>query len=465
VAPATAIGVGFVVWGWAVGLGRLADNSFFTHLATGRLILDEGFPRADVYSFTAPGEPWVVQSWLASILYGLVDGALGGDGLRLLTAVLTAALAGLTWRLTRPAEALIPRVALTALVTAVGAAVWSPRPLLIGLLFLALSLLVAEGTVPPWALLPAFWVWANSHGSFPLGLVALACLALGAWLDERDTRPTTELRALGWALAGTLAAVIGPLGPAVLVFPIRLLQRQEVLAEVIEWQSPSFADGWARLFLVQVALGVVGLVRRPSWRAAVPFVVFLAAALLASRNVAVASLVLVPGSARGLAGLGTVTGRDRSRTGAAIFAAVVALAMVATLARLAEPAYDLRTYPVDAVSWLAREGWLDAGARMASQETVGNYLELVRGADAEVFIDDRVDMYPEAVTRDFLTLLRGRPGWQRVLAERRVDVVLWQRSEPLAQLLAEDPGWRAVYADPAWGVWCRRGSDAVPGRC
>jgi hypothetical protein len=468
------------VWGWSIGLGRLSDNSFFTHLATGRLILDGSFPRSDPYSFTALGEPWVVQSWLASALYAAIDRVAGGDGLRVLTALLTALLALAAWRLTRPAGTLIPRVAITALVLAVGSTAWSPRPLLFGLLFLAVALLVVEGgrgedgagghAWPPWILLPVFWLWVNTHGSFPLGLAALAVLGLGSWLDAGSGRDGTsgtwaelrampELRALAWAAGGVVAGVAGPLGLDALLFPVQLLQRQDLLREVIEWQSPDFGGTWARVFLVQVVLGVVGLVRRPSWRAAVPLVVFTAAAVLAARNIAVASLVLVPGTARGLAELGTITGQARSaaaRVGAVV---VAVLAVSITTVRLGEPAYDLRTYPVDALAWLDQRGALDGGPRVATQETVGNYLELVGRADGQVFIDDRIDMYPEPVIRDFLTLLRGRPGWGEVLDDREVDGVVWQRDEPLAQLLAEDAAWRAVYADGTWGVWCRRGAE------
>src|SRR4029079_11163167 len=36
----------FALFGWGVGLERLSDNSFFWHLATGRLILDEGIPHS-----------------------------------------------------------------------------------------------------------------------------------------------------------------------------------------------------------------------------------------------------------------------------------------------------------------------------------------------------------------------------------------------------------------------------------
>ncbi len=71
------LGVGFAVWGLSIGIDQISDNSFFTHLATGRLILSSGIPHHDVYSFTAAGDPWVVQSWLASVLYGWIDSWFG----------------------------------------------------------------------------------------------------------------------------------------------------------------------------------------------------------------------------------------------------------------------------------------------------------------------------------------------------------------------------------------------------
>ena len=59
------------LFGWAVGLAKLTDNSFFWHLRTGEYILDHGIPHHDVFSFTAPGTKWVAQSWLAEVTYGV----------------------------------------------------------------------------------------------------------------------------------------------------------------------------------------------------------------------------------------------------------------------------------------------------------------------------------------------------------------------------------------------------------
>jgi hypothetical protein len=451
------VGAGFVLWGLFIGLGQISDNSFFTHLATGRLILDDGIPRADPYSFTAPGEPWVVQSWLASLLYGWVDSWWGPDGLRVLMGVVTAGIAGITWTLTRPAKSLAGRIVITALVLAVGTSVWAPRPLLFGLVFLGVSLLVAEERLPPWVLVPVLAIWVNVHGSFPLALVALGTLAIGRKLD--GTHPSVELRALAWAAGGVALGVVNPLGPVLVLFPFRLLERQEVLQQIIEWQSPSFSSTWARIFLVQVVVAVLLLVRRPSYRAAVPLVVFTAAALLGVRNVAVASLVLVPGMAHGMAGLGAITGHERRGRGA--IAALVVLALLAgvLVARATdEPAYDLRTYPVDALAWTEQAGWFGPEVNVATQETVGNLLELVQGREARVFLDDRVDMYPPEVVDEFLTILRGQPGWDRVLDERQIDVVVWGAGEPLLALLADEDSWRIPYNDGRFFVACRRDS-------
>ena len=145
---------------------------------------------------------------------------------------------------------------------------------------------MAERGLPAPVLVPVFWIWVNSHGSFPLGLVALGCYALGSRLDG-DRRPR-ELRALGWAIGGTVLGAVNPLGPVLLTFPLGLLGRQEALSAVLEWQSPSFATPYARAFLVLIMVAVVALVRRPSWRAAVPLVVFLALGLTAARNIPVA---------------------------------------------------------------------------------------------------------------------------------------------------------------------------------
>jgi hypothetical protein len=451
---AWVVGAVVVVIGAYIGAAPLDDNSFFTHLATGRYILEHGFPSGDVYSFTAPGSRWVIQSWLPSVLYGALDRMVGLGGIRALTAVLAGAVAGIMWTLTRPAKGLVARLGICVPALVVAATMWSARPLMLGLLLLGLTVLAAERRIPAPVLLPVFWLWVNSHGSFPLGLVALACFAVGSRLDG-ERRPS-ELRPLAWAAGGTVLGAVNPLGPVLLTFPLGLLKRQDVLGNVIEWRSPSFSEVYSRAFLLLVILAIASLVRRPSWRSAVPFAVFLAAGLMAARNIPVASIVFLPGLARGAEGLGTLTGEVRSRAITVAAALVVVVGGLLVTGRLRGPDLELGKYPVDAVAWLDSEGLLGPDTRRVTPDTVGNYLELVLGDQAKVFADDRVDMFPRPVIDDELALVNGSPRWDDVLTRWDVDVVLWDRTAPLSQLLAGSDQWRLGFADEEWAVYVRR---------
>lgn len=454
----TIVGAGFALWGLRIGLGSLADNSFFTHLATGRLTLESGIPTRDPYSFTAPGTPWVVQSWLASLLYALTDRFAGPGGIRIVMGVTCALLAALIWMLSRSARTLVARICIVALCILVGMNDWSPRPLLFGLVFMALTMLALEDRIPAWILLPTMWAWLNIHGSFPLGIVAIVCVYAGSSLDREAT--ATPRRCLGWALAGVMVGMLNPLGPVLVLFPVRLLARRDVLGWIVEWKSPSFSTPWARLFLLQTIAAVILLVRRPSYRSAVPLVVFLAAALLGARNVAVASIVMVPGMARGFVGLGSLEGSERPRGTVLAAGGLSLIAVLLIRVGLSSQAYDLSSFPVDAVAYVDEIGWFDSEVRIASQDITGNYLTLLYGSRNIVFIDDRYDMYPESVIEDYKALYWGESNWQRVIEDNRLDAVIWESTTPLASLLRNDPEWKITYQDSQWIVACVRDATA-----
>ncbi|MDQ2649343.1 MAG: hypothetical protein M3Z03_07305, partial [Actinomycetota bacterium] len=359
---------------WGIGLDRLSDNSFLTHLATGRVILDTGHvPTVDLYSFTAPGEPWVVQSWFSSVLFAAAAELGHGAGLRLLIAGILALLVGLAWRLSRATESLLPRVALIGAFVGVGAGMWAERPFLIGLVALALTMLAVERDLDPRWLVPIGWIWVNSHGSFPLGIAYVVVVIVGDRLDGADT--AAAVRALKWLTVGVLVGSLNPLGPRLLWFPVELLAKQDALRNIGEWQAPEFTGPGQRLFLVQLAAGLVLLVRRPRYRSALLLVVFGLAALVSARNITVASLVFVPVIAAGLPTVGTL--RSSARPALAQVSMLVVLCFAALLAAtsLERSTFDLSNYPVQVLDFLD-EHQVDRGrARLAHPDVVGNYLE------------------------------------------------------------------------------------------
>lgn len=452
------MGLLVVITGFLLGIDVLRDNSFLTHLATGRLILaTDHVPSTDPYSFTAPGQEWFVQSWLVSVGYATAEALWGLDGVRVLCGALSAALVGLAWMITRPASGLVPRLGLAALFVLVGSGLWAERPLMVGLIGLALTILAVERAVPaPW-LLPVGWIWVNSHGSFPLGIVFIASVVVGGLLDKGEWRH--ELRCLGWALGGVLLGVIGPLGLGALSFPVQLLSRQDVLSHVVEWRAPTFDSLSQRAFLLQLVLAVLLLVRRPTYRAAIPMAVFTAAALLGMRNITVASLVLLPAMAAGTAGAGSLAAAARLRRGGAVTVAVTALGLALVVSRLQEPDVRLDAYPIRALAYVEEQGIDTRVERMASTEMVGNVLTYIYGPERRVFYDDRFDMYPESVTKVALDLEEAGRGLMAELAELHIDLVLVEQEAPVALALGAASEWRSMLIDEDWLLTCRRGAD------
>lgn len=461
VGTATALVV--VLAGALMGAQPLRDNSFLTHLATGRLMMAEGLPTVDPYSATAAGQPWVVQSWLASLLYGTVDALAGAVGLRVLMTATTALLAWLVWRLADPATSLVPRLAIVAAAMGIGLEAWVERPLLFGLIGTALALLAAEGRIDHRWMVPLFWLWANVHGSFPLGLVVVLTWWLGTlWSGRPADGPR---RVVIWSGVGALAAAISPVGPRILIFPVQLLARSETLSNITEWQSPDFATTPARLFLLLAAGAVVVLARRPDRRDTLMTVLALGLGLMAMRNLAVASIILVPVVARGVGQVGTMRVDTRSPTLRVAMAAVAVFGVLALSSTLQRSSYALSAYPVRAVAWLEDHDLVgQRQAVIASRDYVGNLQTLLYGPDAGVFIDDRYDMYPTDLTEDYVDLLRGA-GWTDVLDRRGVDIVLWDRGHQLAELVAASPDWGVAFTEDRWIVACRRPAPDQPAVC
>ena len=450
-----AIGWLLVALGFLIGSRVIFDNSFFTHLATGNLILDDrAVPTADVFSFTAAGEPWTVQSWFASVFYRVLYEAGGLSVVRIANGLIVAALVSTLWRLTAPAKLLLPRVLLGGTTLLIGAMMWSPRPLLFGLLCFALAIEIIENQRRPlWALAPVMWLWVNTHGSFPLVFLFIGAVGVGQLLDDRSFRPR-DLRAGAWLVGGTLLGAINPVGFKLLTFPFELLSKREALADVVEWMPPAWTrpSEWAFVVLAFVLLAAAK--SGAQWRHLLPAFGFFVTGLLAVRNINPAAVVMVACAAPALAVLpGSLDGMTRSLASrgvavlsAAVFAIGVAYVMIT-------PGIDYETYPVLEVDWLEEEGLVaQSDVNLVHRDTTGNYLELRFGDDARVFMDDRYDMYPQAVIDDHAELYFGGE-FAEILARYDADAVLWESSGDFADWLrTEESGWQVTVDNDDWIV-------------
>lgn len=464
---AIALALGLV--GFVVAAGVMTDNSLLTHVATGRLIIDGGsVPSTDPYSRFGLGQDWTVQSWLASVVYAVLDRLVGPAAIRAFHGLIGALVGVGLWRLSRPAGHLGTRIGLAAAPLIVGVGLWSPRPLLIGLAALVGLLVVLQDDRPGWLLVPLLWVWGNAHGSFPLAVGLLGLVVVGHWLDDR-TVPARVLRLLGWAVVGTIVAAVGPIGPRLLVFPLEVIGRREAMTGVVEWQAPSFSSPWELVWLAIAILPLVAAKRGLGWHAVLPAAVFGVAAALALRNVAPASIVVVGMIAPGLAdparstpSAGDGMTRGRARLARAIGVAAVTASIVAVATVLTRPGLDLARYPVDEVEALHDRGLLpSADVVVVHREAVGNYLTWRFGDRAMTFVDDRFDFHAEPLLADHRDLLAGKDA-RTVLDRWQADVVLWEADAPLTDWLTDAQEW-SVLRGEEWVVACRLDSPVEAG--
>jgi hypothetical protein len=454
----------FVLFGWGVGIARLSDNSFFWHLRTGELILDSGVPHHDPFSYTAHGTPWVAQSWLAELLYGVLDRVGGPFAVRLLGGLVGVAISVLVFRLAlrlagEPGRAaLLSIAALAPLYT-----LWSVRPLVIGVLFLVVLLWMVEvpeswvGRRPLLALPVLFWLWANVHGSFALGFAYLGLHVTGQWLCGRRPWEGRERTLVIGTLVAFAVTFANPYGIDLVAFPIDLLSRGEVLRDVVEWSSPSFATIrgqafalWVMVFALVVLRGRRGVTRR-DLLVAIPFVLL---GFWALRNIVVAPLVGLPIAARLVARQPALRRESISPHIGRTIAGLIGLIIVAVGIRAATwPDFRLSLNPVRALHSLEEEGLL--GRKLLTDDSDSGYVILRYWPEQKVFLDDRFDMYPVETIEDFSTVSNVERGWPRVLEKHDVEVVIWERSRPLARAMRLQDGWHVVYRDATWITFVR----------
>ncbi len=454
----------FAMGGLKVGLARLGDNSFFVHLTTGNWILDHGsVPHHDVYSYTAAGRPFLAQSWLAEALYSFLDrSALGGFGIRLMMGIVAAGIGAATFRLTlRLCRDRIRAAGITLVAFAVIAAMYSARPLGFGLLGLVGVLWIVEvpesriGQRLSISLPIVMWLWGNVHGSMALGFGYIALHLIGRAADGAlPRRGTREIQIVRAAAVSLVTLCVNPYGPSLVLFPVELLRKGSALKDVVEWMSPSFhtTAGISFAAWLIVALSVLTLGKRPLRRDIIVAVPFLIMALWALRNLGVATLVMVPIVARSAA-KDTEPSDDPTRAiGRLIGCGIVALALLFAAQASAEASYDARSFSRDAYRYVAKN--YGEGRRLFTTDANAGWMLAAHFPKQRVFMDDRYDMFPQAVIDDYTSVSRLRSGWQRILTHYRIEVIIWPTASPLSEaLLLDTSQWKRAYRDKGWTVF------------
>ena len=193
---------------------RMSSIDLAYHVRAGEAILaTHGAPSIDAFTFSMLGRPWLDQQWGAQVLLALVYRAGGWTAMGLFHGALVGATFWFLWLACRARGA---SSRLSAALTLGGFAVCfynaGMRPQTMAYpLFTGMLWILADRRAHPrrlWILPFVMVVWANVHGSFPLGLVLIGL----SWAEDRRDRAVTKNATLAVGVIGLVATAVGPYG-------------------------------------------------------------------------------------------------------------------------------------------------------------------------------------------------------------------------------------------------------------
>ena len=259
--PAVLMAV--VAWQAIRESGRLTIGDVFWHLRTGDLVLSDGPPREDAFSWTANGETWRPNAWLGDALWAGIRDLFGSAAVSLLVGGFVFGMALLLYRFSRKAGAgPWASVAATTAAIVFMSPFIVPRPLLLGLLLVPATVELFGGyrngkrNTLLWTAL-VMVVWSNLHGSFVVGVALIAAMAGGWALDERTLKRPA-------AIVGT-AFVAGLVNPYGFSSYVQTLVNRSESVTIEEWQPLALDDGRGLVVVIFMVLTGLALTRTPRW--------------------------------------------------------------------------------------------------------------------------------------------------------------------------------------------------------
>lgn len=495
----------FCAWVLALAVYQFAENTadpdLFGHVVFGQQMLqDRAVAKTEIYSWTAPGQPFFNHEFLADLILGGVHLCASGSGILLLKigiGLLTFSLclrlgaAGLTW----PDRAFAWGLGALAVVEISFG--FAARPQIFTALCLALELWMLRrihlGRTPwAWAIPALFVFWVNTHGGALAGAgllfltTALSTVqylaeraATGVWLTalrrilgpssneigSEDAvlpplQPKTIIALWGASLGTSAAMLCNPWGvdlPRWLVASVLWLR-----PEIQEW-NPTPLNGEHAAFFILVGLALVAWAFTRKKRAGWEMAACAAFALLGARSVrntplcSILILALIPAHLASAAG--RITGHlsrslalvQRAGTQVALScilgAATLGVIIATFVLHKQHPltmAIPRAAYPVSAIEF------------MRQKDLRGNLLVFFDWGDLCIWqlpacrpsIDGRLDAcYSRELIHQHWNLYNGLPVAQSDLDLDKADLALLPARLAGTTALAQRPGWRVVYFD------------------
>jgi hypothetical protein len=437
----------------ATAVDRNYNTDFWHHLARGRAMAEQGgLVNRDLFTYTVADQPFQDNNWLPQLLYyGLY--LHGGLALvQLVNSLVLAVMIGVVvWMCRRRCPSLLIAAGLGVFAFF---GLWQLliiRPQTFSLLLFAVLYAILEAAdsrrwllaLPP--LIMA--LWANLHGGFPIGLILIGCYVLwAAWEGWRGHGWGVLRDRRAWAFGLCLAAAVvatcaNPYGWKIYLY-VRTTSMAAAGRHIDEWVPPSLDLLVGKVWVLSVLLLLVLFAlprRRPTAREVILVLCFLPLACGSVRMVTWWLLVCAPILAGLIAdnlprhALESAEPEPPSLAAAGLFAILLlacAGAGIALSDRAAPLVAAVRSMHRDEsdLEEVARR-LPDHGGRVFSRFEWGEYLSWsLAPRGYTVFMDGRIEIFPDAVWQNYAAITKGRGDWEEILDLYRVDCLLLDRT-------------------------------------
>ena len=447
------------------------DPDLWWHIKNGQNILDSRhWPTTDTFSFTVAGQPWISTEWLGDVLFAAVARLAGLQGLDALLIVLggTVMVALYACSTQRSGNSKAGLVA-AAMLFVLANGSFSLRPQMLGYLFLVITLMILMafrqgGSKWLWFLPLLLFIWVNAHGSFVIGMLAIAAYWLGGLVEFRvggiEAKRWTSVQRIRLEvifLLCLIALTITPYGTQLALYPFHVASSLPVgVANVMEWQPMPFNVPGGKFFLA-LLLGflVLQIAFRFAWRLE-ELALFVFGTMMACLHVRFI-LLFVPFFAPLLA---TILARwvpryDRRKDQYILNAVLMSAAAAAMFwyfpTRTEMNETVARRFPVRAAEYMQQHA---ISGPLLNSYGFGGYLVW---KDQKVFVDGRADPYERGGSlADYFHITHLQQGALVVLRGYGIHVCLLEPDEPLATMLSAQAEWQKVYSDGLSVLFVRR---------
>lgn len=459
----------------------LADGDTGWHIRAGEWMLQHGaVPKADIFSFTKPHDPWFAWEWAWDVSFSEIHRLAGLAGVAFVNACLLCVISVVLFRLIRRACDNDLVSFLFTLIAIGGSTLhWLARPHLFSWLLLLAFLHVwasaEQGRVKQLRWLPLLsLVWANVHGGFFIGIVLVLCVAVGeacgtffgkqpSW-SSGFSKARPYLLCAGVCIAATF---VNPYTWRLHAHVLSYLGDSQLLDNIVEFQSISFHHGAALFFECMLLLGAGSVwwcVRSGRFTAAILVVLWAHLALFSGRNIPIFMFIASPWAAAMLCDalrsaksapclarwLATASDIDHDlrrldRTGHLPIASALTIAVMAGLFaaghRGFESRFDAGVFPIQSVPALPAM----MKGRVFTYDQWADYLIYRFYPDAKVFMDGRSDFYGPEFVDTYQQVLNADHRWESHLKRYGINVVVLKPDAALAKVLKQCRNWKLVF--------------------